>query len=137
VLARNEAYWGAKPAWDVATFRFLANDPARLAALLAGDVDAIDNVPTADLARLRSNPGFNVASKVSHRVIYFTLDQGRENTPFVTDKQGKPIAANPFKDRRVREAFNKAINREAIAERVMEGLGVPTANLVPSPMFGF
>ena len=136
-LARNDAYWGGKPAWDRVTFRFLSNDPARLAALLAGDVDAIDNVPTADLAGLRTNPAFQVSSKVSHRVIYFTLDVGREVTPFATDKSGKPLPANPFKDLRVRQAFNKAINREVIADKVMEGLGIPTANLVPSPMFGY
>jgi len=136
-LARNDAYWGEKPAWERVTFRFLSNDPARLAALLAGDVDAIDNVPTADVAKLKSNPNFQVSAKVSHRVIYFTLDQGRDATPFVTDKSGKPLPANPFKDLRVRQAFNKAINRELVADKVMEGLGVPTANLVPSPMFGY
>ena len=76
-------------------------------------------------------------SKVSHRVIYFNLDQGRDVTPFVTDKSGNPLGKNPFKDLRVRQAFSKAINRQAIADRVMEGLGVPTGNLVPSPMFGF
>jgi peptide/nickel transport system substrate-binding protein len=136
-LARNDTYWGEKPAWGRATFRFLSNDPARLAALLAGDVDAIDNVPSADLAKLKSNPDFQVSAKVSHRIIYFTLDQGRDATPFVSDKSGKPLPTNPFKDLRVRQAFNKAINREVIADKVMEGLGVPTANLVPSPMFGY
>jgi len=136
-LARNDTYWGGKPAWDRVTFRFLSNDPARLAALLAGDVDAIDNVPSADFVKLKSNPNFRVFSKVSHRIIYFTLDQGRDTTPFVTDKSGKPLPVNPFKDLRVRRAFNKAINREVIADKVMEGLGVPTANLVPSPMFGY
>jgi ABC-type transport system substrate-binding protein len=54
-----------------------------LAALLAGDVDAIDNVPSADFVKLKSNPNFRVFSKVSHRIIYFTLDQGRDTTPFV------------------------------------------------------
>jgi len=136
-LARNDTYWGGRPAWDRVTFRFLSNDPARLAALLAGDVDAIDNVPSADFVKLKSNPNFRVFSKVSHRIIYFTLDQGRDTTPFVTDKSGKPLPVNPFKDLRVRRAFNKAINREVIADKVMEGLGVPTANLVPSPMFGY
>jgi len=45
-LARNDAYWGEKPAWERVTFRFLSNDPARLAALLAGDVDTIDRKST-------------------------------------------------------------------------------------------
>ena len=47
-LLRNESYWGDKPTWDKVTFRFITSDPSRLAALLAGDVDAIDNVPTSD-----------------------------------------------------------------------------------------
>jgi len=136
-LARNENYWGEKPTWDKVTMRFITSDPSRLSALLAGDVDAIDNVPTADYAKAKANPNIQVFSKVSHRVIYFNIDQGRDTTPFVTDKSGKPLPKNPFKDLRVRQAISKAINRQAIAERVMEGLGVPTANLVPSPMFGF
>ena len=136
-LARNDAYWGEKPSWDRVTLRFITSDPARLAALLANDVDAIENVPAADLARTKANPGLQVFSKVSYRVIYLTLDQRLDVTPFVTDKSGKPLARNPFKDLRVRQAFSKAINRQAIADRIMEGLALPAANLVPSPMFGY
>jgi peptide/nickel transport system substrate-binding protein len=136
-LSRNENYWGEKPAWDKVTIRFITSDPSRLAALLAGDVDAIDNVPTADYVKTKANPNVQVFSKVSHRVIYFNLDQGREITPFITDKSGIPLGKNPFRDLRVRQAISRAINRQAIADRVMEGLGVPTANLVPNPMFGF
>ena len=136
-LIRNDTYWGQAPAWEKVTLRFLTNDSARLAALLAGDVDAIENVPSADLPRLRTTTNIRVFSKVSNRLIYFTLDQGRDVTPFVTDKSGNPLAKNPFKDLRVRQAFNKSINRQVIADKVMEGLGLPTANLVPSPMFGY
>jgi peptide/nickel transport system substrate-binding protein len=136
-LARNENYHGEKSAWDRVTMRFMTNDPSRMAALLSGDVDAIENVPSADVGQLRTNPSFQVFSKVSHRLIYFTLDQGRDVTPFISDRSGQPLLNNPFKDLRVRQAFNKAINRTVIAEKVMEGLGIPTANLVPSPMFGY
>jgi peptide/nickel transport system substrate-binding protein len=136
-LARFDGYWAERPPWDRVTFRFLSNDPARLAALLSGDLDAIDNVPSADVVRLRNDPRFHLAAKTSHRVIYLTLDQGRAVTPFATDRAGRPLALNPFRDLRVRRAVSKAINRQLIADKVMEGLGVPTANLVPSPMFGF
>ncbi len=135
-LARNDAYWGGPPAWEKVTMRFIAADPTRIAALLSGDVDAIENVPTADLPKIRNNANLAFFQKVSHRVIYFTLDQGRDQTPFVTDKAGKPLDRNPFKDLRVRQAVDRAINRQAISERVMEGLSLPTANLVPAPMFG-
>ena len=53
-LARNDNYWGDKPAYEKVTFRIIKNEAARVAALLSGDVDAIEQPPTADLARLKS-----------------------------------------------------------------------------------
>ena len=35
-MARNDAYWGAKPAWTKVTFRIIPSDPTRVAALLSG-----------------------------------------------------------------------------------------------------
>lgn len=134
-LERNEQYWGSAPAWKNVTLRFLPNDAARVAALLANDVQAIENVPTPDLDRVRKDANLAFFSKVSHRVIYFNLDF-REQTPFITGKDGKPLPANPLRDLRVRQAINMAINRQAIADRVMSGLALPTGNLVPSTLFG-
>jgi peptide/nickel transport system substrate-binding protein len=135
-LARHEQYWGERPAWERVTLRIMPNDPARLAALLAGDVDAIEHIPTADLARLKGNPGFEIAQKVSWRTILLHLDQYRDRVPGLSDKSGRPLERNPFKDPRVRQAVSKAINRQAIVERVMEGQAVPAANLVSPPVFG-
>jgi peptide/nickel transport system substrate-binding protein len=135
-LARNDNYWGGKGAWAKVILRILPNDPARIAALLSGDVQAIENIPTADFAKLKNNPGIEVSTKISHRIIFFHIDTSRKVAPFVTDKSGKPLDANPFRDLRVRQAISKAIDRDAIKSRVMEGLSVPTANLVPAPMFG-
>ncbi len=135
-LARNDHYWGGKPAWDKVTLRILPNDPARIAALLAGDVDAIENIPTPDLVKLKANPKFRLEQKVSWRTIFFHMDQTRNATPHVSDKSGKPLARNPFKDIRVRLAFSKAINRKALVERVMEGYALPASNLVSPPVFG-
>ena len=135
-LARNDAYWGAKPAWDKVTFRMMSNDAARIAALLSGDVDAIENVPTADVARLSSDARFKVDRQTSWRTLFWHMDQYRDVTPFATDKSGKPLAKNPFRDARVRLAISKAINRDAIVSRVMEGLAVPASNLVSPGIFG-
>ncbi len=136
-LARNDAYWGPKPAWAKVTFRVIPSDPTRVAALLSGELDAIENIPTADFAKLRANPSFQTSTKTSHRIIFYHVDQFRDPSPFVFDKaSGKPLAKNPLKDLRVRQAISKAIDREAIKSRVMEGLAVPSANLVPVPMFG-
>jgi peptide/nickel transport system substrate-binding protein len=136
-LERNDAYWGKKAAWSQVTLRFIPNGATRVAALLAGDVQAIENVPTPDLARIRADASLGLYAKVSQRLIFLELDGVRDNSPFVTDKDGKPLAKNPMKDLRVRQAMSMAINREAIKDRVMEGLSAPTANLVAPALGGF
>jgi peptide/nickel transport system substrate-binding protein len=136
-MTRNDAYWGEKPAWAKLTFRVMSSDPTRVAALLSGDVDAIENIPTADFAKLKANPTLHTVTKPSHRIIFFHVDQFRDRSPFIFDKKtGKPLERNPLKDLRVRQAISKAIDRNAIRDRLMEGLALPSANLVPAPMFG-
>ena len=136
-LARNEAYWGAKPAWDKASLRLITSDPTRVAALLAGDVRAIENVPTADIARIAKSNDLTLYRTVSHRLMYLHMDSDRDRSPFVTDKAGKPLDKNPLKDVRVRRAISKAINRQALVERVMEGAAVSTGQLMPEGLFGY
>ncbi|MFO1317075.1 MAG: ABC transporter substrate-binding protein [Burkholderiales bacterium] len=135
-LVRNDGYWGEKPPFEKVTFKIIKNEPARMAALLSGDVDAIEQPPTADLARLKSDPKFTLTSKISHRVIYFNFDHLERPSPFVTGKDGKPLEKNPLTDVRVRRAISKAINRPAIAERVMEGQAIPSGQLVSEKLFG-
>lgn len=135
-LARNDSYWGEKPYWQKVTFRIIKNEAARVAALLSGDVDAIEQPPTADIARIKGNPAYSVTSKISHRVIYFNFDHLQRQSPFITGKDGKPLAKNPLTDVRVRRAISKAINRQAIADRVMEGQAIPSGQLVSERLFG-
>ncbi len=136
-LVRNDAYWGPKAPWEKVTFRLLTNDPARVAALLSGNVQAIEAVPTPDVAKLAANKEFELFRAVSNRLIYLHLDSSRDASPMVTDKAGKPLDRNPLKDVRVREALSMAISREAIVERVMEGAAVPTGQLMPRGLFGY
>jgi len=136
-LARNDAYWGPKAPWDRVTFRIITSDPTRVASLLAGEVRAIENVPTTDLAKLAGNKDLAIYRTVSVRLMYLHLDTARDRTPFATDKAGKPLDKNPLRDLRVRRAMSKAINRPALVERVMEGAGVVTGQLMPEGFFGF
>ncbi len=135
-LARFDGYWDKRPAWDKVTFRTLSNDPARTAALLAGDVDVIENVPTSDLPRLRADAKLRLEQTVSWRTLFFHLDQYRAQPPMVTDLEGKPLTQNPFMDVRVRRAMSMAINRKALVERVMENMAVPASNVVAPQIFG-
>jgi len=101
VLKRNDAYWGAKPTWENVRFKMIPSAPARVAALLAGDVQMIEGVPTADIAKLSKDARVDLSSAVSNRIIYLHMDSNREkNSPFVTTADGKPMEANPLRDRR-------------------------------------
>jgi len=136
-MKANYGYWGGEEPWDKITWKILSNTAARVAALLSGDVQMIETVPTSDIAKLSSDKNFNLADKVSNRVIYVHLNQRDDKTvPFVTAKDGKPLDRNPFKDVRVRKALSMAINRDAIADRIMEKKAVPAAQLLPDFFYG-
>ena len=130
VLGRNDAYWGGKPAWRKVVFKPMKVGAARLAALLAGDVDMIDAVPTVDVPRLRTDPKVVLSGGPSSRVVFFALDVWRDVSPYVTGNDGKPIP-NPLRDARVRKAISLAINRLGIVEHIMEGQGAPAGQMVP------
>jgi peptide/nickel transport system substrate-binding protein len=135
VMAANDKYWGGRLAWDKVTFKPITNAPARVAAVLAGDVDLIEDVPTADIGKLSKDGRVSIIQTVSNRVIYFHLDHFRETSPFITAKDGSAIK-NPLRDQRVRLAISKAINRDAIVERIMEGAAIPAGQLLAEQFFG-
>lgn len=131
ILERNDAYWGEKPAWQRIVFRPITSAGPRVAALLSGDVDLIENVPIQDLPRVKGNADFKVVQGLSNRVIYLHFDYIDDNPPGV-DAGGK----NPFRDKKVRAAISKAIDRDAIVARIMGGVAVPAGELLPNTMFG-
>ncbi|MDE2428655.1 MAG: ABC transporter substrate-binding protein [Burkholderiales bacterium] len=137
VVIRNDHYWGETSAWDKVTFRILTSGAPRVAALLAGDVDVIDAVPPADVARLKKESNFKLEQKISWRTLFWQLDQQDHSSPDITDKTGKPLPTNPLRDIRVRQAISKAINRKALTERTLEGLAVPASNLVAPGILGY
>ena len=122
-------------AFDKVTFKPIKAGPARISALLAGDVDFIDNVPPLDVARLKKDSSLEISSGSSNRVIYLHMDQFRENSPHITAKDGSQIK-NPLMDVRVRKAISHAINRDAIVARVMEGIATPAGQLLPAGFHG-
>jgi peptide/nickel transport system substrate-binding protein len=132
VMDRNDGYWGAKPHWQHVDYRIISNDAARTASVLAGDVDIIEFVPPADLAKLRNDPRVVLSEVVSNRSIYLWLDHAHDGpSPFITGPNGEALAKNPLKDLRVRQALSLAINRAGIVERVMEGAAIPTKQYLP------
>ena len=133
VMKRFDAYWGEAPYWSELVIRPISNDGARVAALLAGDVDIIEKPPAQDLERLRAEAGTDVVQGASSRVIYLHFDHVGDPTPGVSGTDGK----NPFMDLRVRQAVSLAIDRALIVDKIMGGLAVQAGQLIPSFMRGY
>ena len=136
-LARFDDFAGPKPHWATVTYRFIADDAARVAALLGGDVDLIDYVPPADLARLQDDKRLAIHTRASDRVMYLIPDTSSDKSPFVADLDGKPLDKNPLKEVRVRKALSLALDRDALVRSVMDGAAQPANQTVPPGFIGY
>ena len=136
VLARNDNFWGAKEPWARHVRKEIANDAARVAQLKAGQLDLITRVPATDIDVLKRDPKINVQTIDTVYVFNVELDM-RDKALNVAAKDGSALDKNPFQDLRVREAIDLAIDRKALAEVAMEGLGKPANQMVTPSIFGF
>jgi len=130
-LARNDHYWAGPQPWAHVTRKAIPNDGSRTAALLAGDVDIVEGVPSADRARLAGNKNILLHECDATRIIYIHLDSARDVSPGITDINGNKIDHNPLKDARVRRAISDAINREALTQRLLGGQAHPAGQYSP------
>jgi peptide/nickel transport system substrate-binding protein len=130
VVEANPDWWGGKAKWDKVTVRPIASDPTRVAALLGGSVDVINEVPTNDVAQLEKDARVSVFSGPSRRTIMFWPDHSRTRSPYVKDNDGNVLHPNPLLDQRVRRALSLAIDRQAIVDRIMNGQAVPAGQIV-------
>ena len=131
VMRRNDNYWGGRVAWETASLVPIPNDAARVGALLAGDVDFINNVPLQDAARVEGDRRMALFAGPSIYAVNIYPDVERQAPPGV-DAGGQ----NPMRDARVRRAMSLALNREGIARQVMDGYADPTDQPVPPFVFG-
>ena len=133
VFTRNGTYWG-KIEGNVAEVIFtpIGNDATRVAALLSGEVDVMEPVPVQDIERVNNGANTRAITGPELRTIFLGMDQKRDELLYSSVK-GK----NPFKDRRVRQAFYQAIDIEGIKKTVMRGASNPTALMVGPGINGF
>jgi peptide/nickel transport system substrate-binding protein len=131
-MVANTAWWG-KNEGNVTELTYLPikSPPTRVAALLSGDVDLVTDLPPADFLKLKEDGKVKLLEGAEIRTIFFVMDQGSEE---LRDSSVK--GKNPFKDKRVREAMNLALDREAIRRSIMRGLSVPAALMVPPGVNG-
>ncbi|AVS63970.1 ABC transporter substrate-binding protein [Paracidovorax avenae] len=133
VFTRNPQYWGAIEG-NVAEVVFtpIGNDATRVAALLSGQVDVMEPVPVQDIERVNTSPLTRAVTGPELRTIFLGMDQKRDELLYSSVK-GK----NPFKDKRVRQAFYQAIDIDGIRKTVMRGASNPSALLVGPGVNGF
>jgi peptide/nickel transport system substrate-binding protein len=117
VFVKNPHYWeSGKPHVDQLTIIDFPDSTARVNALLGGQVDAIDNLPTGQIAQVQGNSSYKVL-----------IAQTGEWQPFTMR-----VDQAPFNDVRVRQAFRLIVNRPQMVEQVLSGHG-RVANDMYSP----
>jgi len=119
VLARNDQYWGGAPKLRQAIYVPIIEAQARLAAIKTGEIDLTIDVPPDSLDSLRKDPNITVAEANSSAVWYVALNTRH------------PI----LKDKRVRQAMNLAINKEAIIRDILKGTAIVSTGPM-SPVYG-
>ncbi len=115
---RFEDYWDTESPGNVDEIVLtpIKENATRVAALLSGDMDFIAPVPPTDLERIRKQDGVHLVEMGGTRIITFQMNQER---------------VEAFKDKRVRQAVNYAINQEGIAQKLMKGFATPAAQMSP------
>jgi peptide/nickel transport system substrate-binding protein len=125
LLQRNEDYWGTKPAFKYARVRIIPETATQIAELLAGGVDVIKAVPPDQMDVIGKSGNARTSTSPILRTAFLQLDQAGRS------------GANPFQDKRVRQAANLAADMEAVIKHVLNGLGDRTATTINPMAFGF
>ncbi|TKT80363.1 ABC transporter substrate-binding protein [Aquamicrobium sp. LC103] len=127
VLAAFQDHWAeTKPAVTEIVYLPIADNATRIAALLSGDVDIVQDVPVQDIERLSSTAGFKVETGPENRIIYFGYRFGEEPL-----KSSNIKDSNPFNNPLVLEAMHLVLDRDAIKRVVMRGQSVPAGVATP------
>jgi peptide/nickel transport system substrate-binding protein len=107
VLDKNPSYWRFPVKVDRVIFRPITEDQARLTELLTGALDLIVGTPPDFVAQLENHPKVTLHRQVGAHVWYLGFNNSKK----------------PFDDKRVRQALNYAVNKDAIVRDVLKGTG--------------
>ncbi len=122
VMEKNEDYWGNVPEIETATFKFVPEGSSRVIMLETGEVDAVMDIPFAEIDRLEGEEGINIVYEDSVRNIYIGFNMQSEL--FMDNKE-------------LRQALNYAVDKQAIVDAIFAGAYEPaTAPIVPA-VFGY
>jgi peptide/nickel transport system substrate-binding protein len=129
VMERFADYYGGSPAIpsvgpalvERVIYKVMPDNAARVAALLAGDIDIMNNLPVTSIAQVRANPGTTVMTVNGTRTFFLAIN----------------YAKPPVDDVRVRRALNYAVDRKLIVAKMLNGLATPLNGVLSPDAFGF
>jgi len=107
VLEKNPTYWKYPVKVERVIYRPIVEDQARLTELLTGTLDVIVGVPADFVSQLEQNAKITLLKQVGAHVWYLGMNNQKK----------------PFDDKRVRQALNYAVNKDAIVKDVLKGTG--------------
>ena len=123
-MEANPNWWGGETYLDEIVFRPFANPDAMVTALQRGEIDAAHNIPAGAVPVLEGEPNIEVVEGQQGGFDELALNAGGGPVP-----GGHPA----LEDLAVRQAINYAIDKEAIVDRVYDGLAEPATTMSPSP----
>jgi peptide/nickel transport system substrate-binding protein len=121
VLTRNDDYWRAKPEIKEVLFKTVKEEAARVAGLLAGQADAISNLPIEEIERVEKNPRTRVEKVQGYRMYFLVMN----------------VAHKPFDNKLVRQAFSYSVDPIVILKHIFEGNGFVLNGPLNSNMIGY
>jgi peptide/nickel transport system substrate-binding protein len=102
-LEAHAGYWGGAPKIERTIFRPIAETATKIAALRAGEIDLVDNVPPQAMAEIESDPNLRIQRVPGVRNIFIGIN----------------AYEGPLKDKRVRQALNYAVDKESIIKNIL------------------
>lgn len=134
VLVPFDGWWDeAEHNLTRATFIPIVNSATAVSGLLSSQVDLINPVPIQDVDRIAGQDGLALHRGIEARVIMLGFGHSHEALKYSKETSDK----NPFQDRKVRLAVQKAINADALVDKIMRGNAEPASQLVSPQMKGF
>jgi len=114
-------YWGGKAPIDTLVFSITPDAAVRYAKLQAGECHLMPYPNPADLEAMRADPDIKVQEKEGLNVGYLAFN----------------VEQKPFDDKRVRQALNMAINKDAIIDAIYLGAGKKAKNPIPPTIWSY
>lgn len=120
VLKKSDSYWEpGKPYLDEIEFLVLTDANTRMLKFQAGELDIATSVPFSQLKSLAANPNYKTDLGGAAKFQYIAMNNTRK----------------PFDDKKVRQAINYAIDKEALIKSVLFGYGKPANTMLPLMLY--